>query len=426
MIACRPSLWPVPSLLALLLLNCGCGTNCEAIRQSREQFLDRQGATEDPHMVLAVPLRLVNGLIKKNLKTVKAAYVSLPGIGQIAPGHARLWVKPHSVVVTGVRKERVVFLIALKLGVGKRELLGTKLEVEGSITFNARFSALELGFHPDSLRAAAPPKIGKKAVADLVAAVKHLLPHIPLSILGGSDMDSIVHTAVNQLLKSLYKKMPKKLLGGLSTVATVRVTLPSFPLRTMEIRETATKAGAVIDVSLYTSLPTATGLHPETTLPSSFSTSRARLRMSGTTATELANHAMKSGVLPSRYDDQGNADKAGPWTVGLGWATGARPAKLFAWKTADQCMFVRFGGKPNLVALKRKVRVDLEDGKLEQVKGPFALEAGAFLGLANRSLEFSTQAVSTMEFTLAGKTLKTRIVEAQVKQDELIFDLDIR
>jgi hypothetical protein len=426
MIACRPSLWPVPGLLAILLLNCGCGTNCEAIRQTREQFLDRQGATDDPHMVLAVPLRLVNGLIKKNLKTVKAASISLPGIGQIAPGHSRLWVKPHSVVVTGVRKDRVVFLIALKLGVGTRELLGTKLEVEGSITFNARLSALELGFHPDSLRAAAPPKIDKKAVADLVAAVKHLLPHIPLSILGGTDMDSIVHTAVNQLLKSLYKKMPKKLLGGLSSLATIRVTLPSFPLRSMEIRETATKAGPVIDVSLYTSLPVATGLHPETTLPGSFSTSRARLRMSGTTATELANHAMKSGTLPSRYDDEGNANQEGPWTVGLGWATGARPAKLFAWKTEERCMFVRFGGEPRLAALKRKVRVDLEDGKLEQVKGPFALEAGAFLGLANRSLEFSTQAVSTLEFTLAGKTLKTRIVEAKVKQDELIFDLDIR
>lgn len=427
MTACRRPGRLALVLLALAVGAVGCGTDCETIRRSRTQFLERQDTTEEPHLVLALPLNLVNSLIKKNLHTIKAVSISLPGIGDIAPGLDQLSVKPHSLVVKGLHEGRLVFNVELKISLGRQELFGTQLEVEGSVNINTRIPALEIGLHADTLRAATPPTLSREAIAGIGAVIRKHLPDIPLSILTGANIDGIVHTALNQLLKTLYQKMPKQLLSGLSAVATVRVVMPSLPLRSVELRQTSTKAGDILDIALYTTLPVAAGLHPETTLPASFSATKARLRMSGSTGAQLANWAMLKGMVPSRYDDDGKPDSDGAWEAGLSWADDGRPLKLLAWKTRkDPCIMAVFGARPRLTVLKREVKVELEEGKLEKAQGPFALEAGIFLGLLSPTLSFSTKAASSMEFTLGGKTLQTRVTNAAIEQNELIFDLDIR
>jgi len=414
--------------VALLLAVSSCGTTCEEINRSRGEFLDRVAApTETPHLVIALPFKLVNKVLAAKVKKLKAGSVKIPDVGNVAPGLDRMSVRADSVKIIGVTNGNLVFRIALLFGVGKTELFGAKLDVEAAVKYDKRTGSLELAFHADSLRAAAPIKISRKVANKVADKVLARLPEIPKSVLRGSDLGSLVQRGVNKLLKNLHKSLPKSVLGKLQAVATLRIAMPIFPVQDVELRATETEAGDVLDIGLFTALPVTDGTFAETYLPRKYRSGRFRVRMSGSAAAQLANYGMEMGHIPSRYSLKGKPDKKGDYEPGFDWSKGKRPFKTTLWKTAEPCKEIRLGGTPRITVVRRKLVAEVEGAKVEEVRGPAGFEAGAWLqSLWSSGLKFSGSAAASIKFNLGGKKMTTRVVEAEVGQNEFVLDLTLQ
>lgn len=413
---------------ALLLAASSCRTTCEEIKELRGDFLDRVAhPTKQPHIVIALPFKLVNKVLAARVKKLKSGTVKIPLVGAVAPGLDRMTVRAEEVKVVGVTDGKVVFRIALLFGVGNTELFGAKLDVEAAVKYDRRRGNLELAFHGESLRAAAPLKI-TRSVADKVAdTVLARLPDIPASVLRGSDLGKIVHRGVNDLLKNLHESLPKSVLGKLESVATIRIAMPVFPVDAVELQATETDAGDLIDIQLFTALPVTDGTWAETSLPRRYPKGRFRVRMSGSAVAELANYGMALGHIPARYSLQGKPDKKGEYTPGFGWSLGKRPLKTTLWKTEEPCKEIRLGGTPSLAVVRRKLVADVTGVKVEEAKGPAGFQAGAWLqSLWTPGLQFSRSAATSIKFDLGGQKMTTRVVDAKVGQNEFILDLTIQ
>src|SRR5690606_18602024 len=132
-----------------------------------------------------------------------------------------------------------------------------------------------------------------------------------------------------------------------------------------------------------------------------------QLRLAGATVAGMANAAIRSGEIPSRYDRDGTPDPQGEFTARLRWVVGTRPlkAELFgdggkAGTGKADCAHLELGATPEIQVRDTHLELSTGDAKLEKVHAgtPRVRAAIFFSGVGRRSFSLAEELANSADF----------------------------
>lgn len=418
---------PVRSGLLVLLMTApalasGCGTPCKEIRADREAFMARATAAPGPHAEVALPFSTLDRLLSAQTARVERVSLELPFLGKLgASKKASLGL--GEVRMRRARQGRVGASVGLELRSGGEVWAELVLDAEVEPRVDIQRGRLDVVISGDSL-AKVSPRLGPKAQQQLARALKKELPEAARMVLPDRELGRIVDELGRWLVEGGYGLLRDNVLADVGEVGRFGMDLPDLPLSEVFVRS---RSGALI-VGLQTTLPVARAL-PRQGAREVQASDLITLRLSGWTVAEIANRAMAEGKLPDRYDDKGKAKPDGPFQGRIAWASEARPLRARLWKAPSEggeCVMATLAGTPEVTLKRQKLRIDVRDGVLRDVRGPALVEAFAWLaGLWRDAIELSVEIARQQRFEIGGRALHAAVVAVDLEGDDLTLGLRV-
>jgi len=404
-------------LVSALLPGCG-GATCERLAADRQAFLTRTATGGGPHLEVTVPYAVANALIAPALTKIDALEVELPGLGSLASAFGELAVRPRRVTLSPAKGDLVGLRLDFDVLVGRDEAFGLWLDTELRPAVDLAAGRAELGFSPESLKKVVP-HLSPDAAERLGGIVYKRLPTLARAIVSRAAVDQAAGSAVEFLLKQFYALAKDKLLRQLSDRARLSIALPDVPIRTLSLGPT-TEAGGGLRLAITTSLPIGAALGPREVRSQRLPADRVTLRASAATLAELVNWAMARGLVPSRYNDKGQADDQGEYLAAVEWIAGERPMKAHLWQLEGSCMRLDMGANARVGAKDGKVSIAAEDGVIEDVDAAPLTEVGVFFyALWKDAVNVTLDRSAELRFKVADQELVSRVEQATLTDDEL-------
>lgn len=405
----REPMRAIAMLVVLVAGVLGCGERCAAIASRRDRIA-RRSIAAGPHAEVWLPFERVNEVLAELVRDEPVqAPLEVPALGML--GVKSLVATATSVRLVAAREDRLRFAMIVAIAEGERAITGMAVTVE--IEPVLRAGELLAGFGPDSLRSVRP-QLDPGAEGALGDAVARWLPY------GDKVPRAMRDRAAGELASYLTGKgfglLRDSLLKRLGEVTTLRVRLPALPIARTRIRSEA--RGVAIEIT--TTLPVRQGI------ATAARSDDITVRISASTAAELANWSIANGYLPRHYTRGLDPKPDGEYTPVFDYVAGARrPAKLYLFQDRGGCSYFGVGMAFAIAMAGDKLRIDTRDRLVEDVRAAAPLEAGLWVKqLIQGPVDRSYRAAARTEITGGGRRFATRIVAADARHDEI--DLALR
>lgn len=343
--------------------------------------------------------------------------VRLPGV-DIAAG--RLGVRAGRVQLRPAPPGRVGFRTELQLMDGRRAVATLILDAEVAPRVDPQRHTVSVGLGPQNLRAV-EPRMDPAARRSLAAFLHRQLPPAAKMLVSRGDIEQATATLASELVRRSWPQLRDSVLADVGEVTQLTFAFPEIPLRAVDIRS---RAGA-LDLLVDTGLPVDAGVSrpsPSDAVDPNF----VVLRASGSAVAALGNAALATGRLPARYDLAGAPDPQGPFVVGLGWVPGPRPLRLHAWAETGDCAYLRISGTPQLRVRGDALEVRVDDGRIDEARGPTKLRLAAFSQRVGRdALVFVHQETARFDLDLGGRALRAQVIDVSTTAEGLRTRLSI-
>lgn len=345
---------------------------------------------------------------------VQSVPLELPGTG-LSLG--RVGIRAAAVKLRPAPSGKVGFRTELRLGSGSRSVARLHLDAEVAPVVDPKAGTVSIALGPDNLRQVVP-QMEPAASRALAGFIHGRLPPAARMMVSKSDLANAADDIVAELFRRSWPRIRDSVLADVGQVTSLEFALPDVPLRDVAIRS---RAGA-LDLLVDTGLPVARGV---TGTPTA-SGDRVVLRATGEAVAAMANVAIKTGRIPARYDLAGEPNPKGPFVVGLGWEPGPRPLQLHAWAEEGDCAYLRISGTPQLAVKGKSLEVSVQDGRIDEARGPTKLRLAAFSQRVGRNaLTFVHQETARFELDLAGRPLVAHVVDVRTQGGDIETQLSI-
>jgi hypothetical protein len=402
-------------VLAALLVASGCGSRCKEVNAARTALSSRQGAPgRTADVRVTVPFERANTLFDEVLREPIELPLDVPDLGPLELALTKL-----SATVRQVRlqpgppgKVRIATTIAIGDTEGEVATLAAVAEVAPRVERGDGGTVLVIGLGPENLLAL-EPQLSARALEEVVARripakLRDRVPRI------------VLRAAADKLAAYLagagFQALRDKLLVRLGEVARLRLRLPDVPVAHTDIRSTET----ALVVDILTDLPVRRGLAPGA------DTGEVDVRISGSAVAELANWAIESGRAPRWYNRSIEPKPDGEFRPRFDYVAEdrAHPFKVYSFQERGGCSYFRVG-------VRATVRLDGDalvatalDRELEAQSANPVIEAAAWVKyFLVGSLDRSKRIAAHTRLTVGKRTLETRVVGAELVDDEARFAL---
>jgi hypothetical protein len=394
----------------VLVVLVACGGNCPQIAARRQALGEHRATTARPHAQVRVPFARANELLAGLLRAEPVRVpLAIPALGLVTA--RELTAVARAVELHPAPPERLGFAIQVELADGDQPITTLALDVE--VAPRVVDGALTAGFGPDNLRAVRPALDGEagRALGDAVA--RWLPSGIPRA---ASDL--VAQRLARYLTGEAYPLLRTTLLRRLGELTTLRLRLPELPLARVAVRS---ELRALV-VDLTTTLPVRTGLADHRA-----DDAELAVRVSGSTAAELANWAIAHGQLPAHYTRDLDPTPDGAYQPVFDYLAGARrPARLHIFQDRGGCSYFGVGLRFELAVVDGKLVVQTRDRLVEDVDASAPLEAGLWLKqLIQGPIDRTYQAAASLELGAGGHRWRTTVRQAAVDGDDLAFELAV-
>ena len=410
-------------LLATLMLSTSCGTPCENIQKDYQKFINNQSQTSKPHISLELPYDLANQMMAQNLNRLGSKKVTLKNLGTLNRFFSSVELVPQRLFLEPAPKDH----IGLTLIVGVHYKGASQLSLTLKTTLKPEYAPAQgqitLKLRPENF-VNLTPTISQGAQNNLSDAIYRGLPKHARKIISRKLIAKGSSQVIDYLIKNSFSLIKKAWFDKLGVLAEFTLQIPELPIRSISLNSKGGVAG-FLQINIVTTLPVTHGLEPASAFsapaPNTF-----RLRMTGSAAAEIGNLGIKQKRIPSRLNSKGAPDPKGNFTPGLSWQIENRPVKIHLWCTQAPCIQVLVGGTPNITLQREKIELIVNDGFIEEVKGPALLEIGAwFQRLWADAIQFNLNLSSEINWTVAKQKLHLTIRRAEITKNELIFDFSL-
>ncbi len=399
----------------------GCGSRCPEIAATRRALVERTAIAPGPHVEVRSPLDRANAFIAELLRDQPLAVpIELPGLGLALSSH-ELTAVAREVRVRPALPDRIRFAIRIEIEDAQQPVttLAVETEVTPTVARGNGITELVTGFGPENL-IAVTPELGPRAERALGDAIARWLPPVVRDRLPRSVLDRGARELASYLTGRAYRVLQATLLRRLGEVTRLRLRLPDLPIASATLRSSATPTEA-LTIDLATDLPVRRGL---TASPPAGD--EVMVRLSGSTATELANWAIERGHLPQHYTRSLEPKPDGEYRPYVDYlATDrARPVKIHVFQDRGGCSYFQVGLRLEMRIIGDKLEVSALDRIVESADASVPIEIALWLKqLIQGSVDRSRQAAAHTQLTVGGRSFTTRAVRAAVVDDELQFEL---
>lgn len=396
----------------------GCGTSCDEIIADRDAFSTRATAphaVDAPHASLTVPFAVADRLIASALANRETDRLSVPALDLVG-GELGVTFAISGARLVPAADDRVGVSLAVAVRDGDAPLFTLTVEAHVRPHVDPERGFIVVTVHPRDVRQLTP-RLDPEGRARVTAWLREALPDVLADAVPDEVLAPTAELAVTWLADAGFPLVRDHLLDDLDAAPLLELALPrDLPLAGVALRSTAAPVPA-LRFDLVTTLPVDRPLRPDLgdAVPNA-----VELRLAGSAAAALANLAMARGDLPSRFDEDGEVDPAGPFEARLGWRAGRRPLAVHLWRTAGECVYGRVAGTPRARFTDHEVEVSVDDGVWEEVRGPALTEAFAWTKqLFGAAVRLSVSLARATRLDVAGTSLDLRIGAVQIGPDDL-------
>jgi len=408
-----------PLLLALVAMHttaCA-GATCRKTRAAFDDFEARPATQTEPHARLTIPHRTLDLLLAGHARTLPSVQVPMPEISGMSIGEVRA-------VVEGIKSRAAApgtlgLSVQVGLKYGNRTIMGFELDADLRPTVDAADNTVLVPLRGEDLRGVRP-RTGPGGAKALVDVVYAQLPAAARAMIDKNDVAATIAPIVDDLTGSATQKLLASIGKQVGTIAEVELDLGTLPVK--DVRLSSTPDAVVLGI--VTPLPIATAM-PLAADPAAPQT--AALRLSGEAVTELVNHALRTGLVPERYDDEGESSPTGRWTARLHWQAGAQPLRLHLWCLQDACARVELAATPQVGLADGHVEFRTNDARIAKVEGSAKLRAAiVFSGLGRRTFAHVEQLATSFAFDVGDEAIAARVSDVQQHGDEVVLTLAVQ
>ncbi|HEY0195171.1 MAG TPA: hypothetical protein VGC42_28850 [Kofleriaceae bacterium] len=251
-------------------------------------------------------------------------------------------------------------------------------------------------------------------------AVRRWLPPAVGERLPAAVLDRAAGVLAEHLTGAAYHALEASLLRRLGELTRLRIRLPALPLARVALRSTEAR----LTIALTTTLPVRRGL--EAANEDDAADDQIRVRLSGSTAAELANWAIDHDALPAHYTRDLAPAAGGEYRPYFDYLADdpARPLKIHVVQELGGCAYFRVGLRPALAVTGDQLEVATHDQWVETARAGPLLELGLWLKqLVLGAADHARRAAAQVQLTAGGRTFTTRAVRARFARGELAFPL---
>ncbi len=424
----------------------GCGSRCPEIASAKRALVERTAIAPGPHVQVRIPLERANAFLAELLRAQPLAVpIELPSIVPIALPIHELTAVAREVRLRPAGPDRVRFAMRIEIDDAAQPVTTLAIETEVKPTVVRDHGSTELiaGFGPENL-IAVTPELGADSERALGDAVARWLPPVVRDRLPRGVLDRAARELATHLTGAAYKLLQTTLLRRLGEITRLRLQLPDLPIASVTLRSSEAPLEAqnvgqnvgqqagqkeaqqtapieVLTIDLTTDLPVRRGL--TAAAPAG---DEVLVRISGSTATEIANWAIEHAYLPQRYTRSLEPKPDGEFRPRFDDLAEdrVRPVKVHVFQERGGCSYFQVGLRLELQIIGDKLEVSTLDQLVEFARASTVLEIALWLKqLIQGSIDRSRQAAAHVQLTVGGRTFTTRAVHAAVLDGELQFEL---
>jgi hypothetical protein len=402
----------------------GCGSRCPEIAAAKRRLTERTAIAPGPHVQVRIPLERANAFIAELLHDQPLAVpIELPSLGPLTLPIHELTAIAREVRVRPAPPDRLRFAMRIEIDDAQQPVttLAIETEVTPAVVREHGVTELVTGFGPENL-IAVQPELGPDAERALGAAVARWLPPAVRDRLPRSMVDRAARELGTHLTGAAYKVLQTTLLRRLGEVTRLRLRLPDLPIARATLRSSGAPREA-LTIDLVTDLPVRRGLPAEG--PGG---DEILVRISGSTAAELANWAIEHAHLPDHYTRGLEPAPDGEFRPRFDDLADdrVRPVKIHVFQERGGCSYFQVGLRLEMQIAGDQLEVSTLDQLVEIAHASKVIELALWLKqLVQGSVDRSRQAAAHTRLTVGGRTLTTRAVRAAVNGDELQFELQL-
>jgi hypothetical protein len=395
----------------------GCaGSTCRKITAALSEVDRRPAELAQAHARMTIPHRTLDVLLAAQARALPTVQVPIPAVAGVSVGTLQA-------AVEGVRarpapRGAVGLTVQVALRSGGRTLVGFELDADVRPEVDPRAHQVVIPLQGRDLRGVRP-RLGPGGTRALVDAVHAQLPQAARAMVSKQDLARLLQAGLADLTDLAAGRLLASAGGDLGTLARVELDLGDLPLRAIEVESTSD----ALVLGLVTPLPVSRGvaLTADPVPPM-----QVALRLSGSTVAELANHAVRTGLIPDRYDDQGESAPNGRWTPRFGWSDTAPPFRLHLWSTERDCARVELAATGRLALAAGHLELRTDDARIVDVDGSARIRAGiAFSGLGRRTFRWVEQLATSFRFDIGDRSMAAQITGAQIQGNEVLLTLNV-
>ena len=401
----------------------GCSSVCSKVEAARVDF-DAAPAAKGWDVALRLPYDALDRLIAPQLRALPRARLPLPEVAGFSLGTVEAMVE--SVRVRPASAGKVGFALRVSLRADGKRLLVFELKGEVPPRVDTQRGAIvvELG---QAQIAGLEVQLAGGGARELTEWLWTQLPAAAKGVLPKAQLQQLVEQWAGQLSSELAPELASRIPALFRSVATLEFDLGDLPVGDLQVAS----AGDALELRIHTGLAVGSVADLPRGAAPGLPADGIQLRLSGATLAGMANEAIRSGEIPSRYDREGNPDPKGEFTARLRWSAGARPlkAELFgdgSGGNKGDCAHLELGATPVIQVRDTHLELSTNDAKLEKVHAgtPRVRSAIFFSGVGRRSFSLVEELANSADFEVGEQTLRARVVQAKMATHGL--DLALR
>jgi hypothetical protein len=408
----------ITSIVASIVAS-GCGSRCREVAAIKRELTQRTTIVLGPHAQVQIPLTRANAFVAELLRDEPITVpLAVPELAMVPLPIHELTATAREVQLKPARPDRIRFAIRVEIADAQQPIttLAIETEIEPQLVRDRDATELVAGFGPENLIAVRPElgqgaghALGEMIAGWLPAAVRDRVPRMLI--------DRAAEQLAGYLTGEAYQVLQTTLLRRLGELTRFRVRLPELPIAKTAL--SSSNDALVVDIA--TDLPVRGGLGAAPPRDD-----EVEVRISGSTAAELANWAIAHGHLPPYYTRDLEPKPDGEYRPRFDYIAGdrARPVKVHVLQERGGCSYFGVGLRLQIAIVDDKLDIAMLDRFVERAHASPALEAGLWLKqLVQGSVDRSQRAAARTELAFGGRRFVTRVVRAAVVDDELRFAL---
>ncbi len=408
------------TLIAIALVSTGCGSRCKEVARARTALANRAPAAQRGADVrLTVPFERANTLFAETLAAQPLTMaLEAPSLGPIEIAVPEIAATVREVRLLPADAGKVRFAIGVDVRDAADEIatIAVVAEVAPHLERTGEVTALVIGFGPENL-VSVDPELGPEAKTTLSRAVSRWVPERVRGKVPALLLDAATSKLGSHLTGRAYEAVRGTLLKRVGELTRMTLRLPDVPIARVDLRSTAT----LLIADLATDLPVRRGL-----APARDDATEVGVVMSGSAVAELANWAIDHGHAPAWYTRGLRPSPDGEFRPRFDYVAEDRehPFKVYAFQERGGCSYFKVGVRAAIALDGDKLIVTALDRELEASAANPVIEVAAWVKyFLSGSLDRSKQIAAHTQLTVGGRALVTRVVGAELANDEVRFAL---